>query len=481
MGSDTLVGMRLGEYEVIERIGEGGMGVVYRGMQPIIKKRVAIKVLKPHAAADEASVQRLVYEAEAVNSIRHRGIIDIFSLGRLPDGRPYIVMEYLEGEPLDVYLASHPVPLSDAIALLSGICRPLGAAHRAGVVHRDLKPSNIFICESDGERFLKLLDFGIAKKTGSDSEISRVQRVLGTPNYMAPEQALGKEITPRTDVYALGVIAFEMLTGRLPFGGKSVMDVIAGHVSAPVPSLLALNPSLPEGLDSVIRQMLDKRPEARPRSTDEVQQALLAHTSPMSSLKDGLQLKHSLGELASVEPGRLTVDATLLSPLKRATPGPRPKERALAPGLAVLVVALALAVGFTFLSSGAPAVPVPDPLAPFDPARDAGPTAVVQPESLPVEAQQPPDAGLAAAPVVVDGGPRRARVLRRVVTESALAARIEKLEVMLGRARADGDEPNPAAVKLLQKYRLQATTRLAASEREALWETLDDFERTFLR
>jgi serine/threonine protein kinase len=164
--TDPLLGTTLGEYQVLEAIGEGGMGVVYRGVQPVIKKRVAIKVIKPNAADGVSQVKRLTDEAEAVNSIGHRNIIDIFSLGQLPDGRPYIVMEYLEGQPLDVFVRNQGhLGLSEVLGLLIAICGPLSAAHRAGVIHRDLKPSNIFVCFTAlGERYLKLLDFGLAKK-----------------------------------------------------------------------------------------------------------------------------------------------------------------------------------------------------------------------------------------------------------------------------------------------------------------------------
>ncbi|MFT3836974.1 MAG: serine/threonine-protein kinase [Myxococcaceae bacterium] len=200
--NDPLLGARLGEYEVFGLLGEGGMGVVYKALQPVIKKRVAIKVLKPSAMGDPSLVNRLVAEAEAVNSIGHRNIIDIFGLGRLPDGRPYIVMEYLDGEPLDVYLRNTgKVELGDALALISAICAPLGAAHRAGVIHRDLKPSNVFLCrqQDDGARYLKLLDFGLAKRSASlDGVTEQTSRAViqGTPDFMAPEQVRGHAISP---------------------------------------------------------------------------------------------------------------------------------------------------------------------------------------------------------------------------------------------------------------------------------------------
>ena len=276
---DPLIGLQVGEYRILEPVGEGGMGVVYRGVQPVIKKRVAIKVIKPAHASDESQVKRLVAEAEAVNAIGHRSIIDIFSLGTLPDGRPYIIMEFLDGEPLDTWLnrQGRP-PLSVALELLIEMCGPLAAAHRAGVIHRDLKPSNIFLCnQPDGSKFLKLLDFGLAKRAmgldGSSAQTSQAM-VSGTPDYMAPEQARALPISPRSDIYALGVVAFELLTGRVPFMGATPMDVMVGHVSKPAPRLRTFEPSLPEALDELIARMLAKEPEARPQTIEEVRSLL---------------------------------------------------------------------------------------------------------------------------------------------------------------------------------------------------------------
>lgn len=276
---DPLIGLQVGEYRILEPIGEGGMGVVYRGMHPVIKKRVAIKVIKPAHASDESQVKRLVAEAEAVNAIGHRAIIDIFSLGALPDGRPYIIMEYLDGEPLDVWLGRQGrPPLSVALELLVEMCGPLAAAHRAGVIHRDLKPSNIFlVSQPDGSKFLKLLDFGLAKRAmgldGSSAQTSQAM-VSGTPDYMAPEQARALPISPRSDIYALGVVAFELLTGQVPFMGATPMDVMVGHVSKPAPRLRTFEPSLPEALDALVARMLAKEPEARPQTIEEVRTVL---------------------------------------------------------------------------------------------------------------------------------------------------------------------------------------------------------------
>ncbi|WP_236069254.1 serine/threonine-protein kinase [Citreicoccus inhibens] len=276
---DPLIGMKLGEYELRSRIGVGGMGLVYDGIQPLIGKRVAVKVLRPELAHSAEQVARLLAEARAVNAIRHRGIIDIFGFGQVPDGRQYIVMEFLDGQPLDAVLAEKGrLPVHEALALLEEVLGGLAAAHGAGVVHRDLKPSNIFLVQQpDGSRYVKLLDFGLAKRgegpTGRTAQ-TRTDMVVGTPEYMAPEQARGQEVGPMTDLYAMGVVTFEMVTGRLPFVGSSPVDLLMKHVEARPPRPSEFVPDLPPALDAFVLQMLTKDPETRPNSADTLRQQL---------------------------------------------------------------------------------------------------------------------------------------------------------------------------------------------------------------
>jgi serine/threonine-protein kinase len=277
---DPLISMKLGEYELRSRIGVGGMGFVYDGIQPLIGKRVAVKVLRPELAQAPEQVARLLAEARAVNAIRHRGIIDIFGFGQVPDGRQYIVMEFLDGQPLDAYMAEKGrLPPTEALSILDEVLAALGAAHGAGVVHRDLKPSNIFLVkEPGGSRYVKLLDFGLAKQGqgGSSGRTAqtRTDMVVGTPEYMAPEQARGQAVGPMTDLYAMGVVTFEMVTGRLPFIGTSPVDLLMKHVDARPPRPSEFVHELPPALDAFILQMLTKDPEARPGSADALRQQL---------------------------------------------------------------------------------------------------------------------------------------------------------------------------------------------------------------
>jgi serine/threonine-protein kinase len=236
-------GTRVGEYVIEKQIGEGGMGLVFAAVHPVIGKHVAIKVLNPSLAGDATSVQRFIQEARAVNQIGHRNIVDIFGFGELPSGRHYFVMELLKGQSLKQRLAS-PLGDAEAFAVLGEICDALGAAHAAGVVHRDLKPDNIFI--SDESR-VKLLDFGIAKLTENPAVLStQAGQPMGTPRYMSPEQRLGRPIDLRTDLYALGVMMFEI------FGSRDQAI----------------------GLGTLIHACLAEDPSARPESAAEIRARL---------------------------------------------------------------------------------------------------------------------------------------------------------------------------------------------------------------
>jgi serine/threonine-protein kinase len=274
MPRDPLIGARLGVYVLRQLIGEGGMSVVYRAEQPEIAKSVAIKILRMDAASQAEHLERLREEARTVNAIHHRGIIDVFGFGTTSDGRPYIVMEYLEGQPLhEVLRQRQKLDPQEALEILDEVLSAVGAAHQAGVVHRDLKPANIFVARDwSGRRYVKVLDFGLAKKTerpyGSVEQTD--YRPAGTPEYMAPEQARGERVGPRSDLYSLGIIAFELLSGQVPFQAASLMDLLLKHLQEPPPTLSALEPSVPPDLEQLIRELLAKNPPDRPQSAEEV-------------------------------------------------------------------------------------------------------------------------------------------------------------------------------------------------------------------
>jgi serine/threonine-protein kinase len=267
---DLEPGQQVGEYVVDEKIGEGGFGTVFRATHPIIGKQVAIKVLARQYSAQPEMVSRFVAEARAVNQIRHRNIIDIFSFGQLEgDGRHYYVMEFLAGQPMDEYLDDRGrLAMPDAVPILRALARALDAAHSKGIAHRDLKPENVFlVTDADGVVFPKLLDFGIAKLLGSSSPQQHKTRTgapMGTPAYMSPEQCRGRDVDHRTDIYAFGILAYQVLTGDVPFDGEDYMEVLLkqiGEEPAPPSSRCS---ALPESVDQGLLWMLAKDPGARP-------------------------------------------------------------------------------------------------------------------------------------------------------------------------------------------------------------------------
>src|SRR5215470_9336913 len=231
---DLPPGTRVGDYVIAGSVGEGGMATVYAADHPLIGRKVAIKVIRADLGASREAFERFLQEARAVIAIGHPNIVDVFTFGRLPDGRSYFVMELLEGRTLaDALDNDGPLALAAGCDALVEMCDGLEAAHRAGVVHRDLKPQNVFLCAPTGN--VKLLDFGIAKLLGKpepQTPHTRPGTTIGTPDYISPEQARGRDVDPRADVYSLGVVAFEMVTGQLPFRADNPADMMAMHLGA---------------------------------------------------------------------------------------------------------------------------------------------------------------------------------------------------------------------------------------------------------
>jgi hypothetical protein len=266
IGPGTVVA---GSYEVTEVIGRGGMGAVWAARHLRLPgKRVAIKVLLGTSVGEQA-LARFRREAEIASRIGHPNIVEVLDFNTLADGTPYQVLEFLDGESLGQRLRRGPIPLAETVELVLQIGSALRAAHRAGVVHRDLKPDNIFLCPSDSGGVvhdrIKILDFGISKIRGSQTLQTQESLLIGTPQYMSPEQASGKnqQVDHRTDVFALGAIVYEMLSGGPAFSGDSVVAVILDVVhGVPVP-LATLMPALPPAVGQAVARALAKRPEER--------------------------------------------------------------------------------------------------------------------------------------------------------------------------------------------------------------------------
>ena len=268
---DLAPGTALGEYRIEAKIGQGGMGVVYSAVHPLIGKRAAIKILNKELCADPHQLERFVDEARVVNQIGHANIVDVFAFGEMPDGRRFFVMEWLKGETLRARIARGKLGAGEVSAIVRPLARALEAAHEKGVIHRDLKPDNVFLVDVRGEQpTVKLLDFGIAKLASNEHRVEKTATgaIVGTPQYIAPEQAKGYAIDHRADIYALGGIIYELLTGRPPFVADNAMEMVAKHLmETPLPPSQFV-PGVPPELDDLVLRMLAKTPQGRPPLTE---------------------------------------------------------------------------------------------------------------------------------------------------------------------------------------------------------------------
>ena len=275
----------LGRYQITRRIGQGGMGAVYEATHKLIGKRVAVKVLLDKYAQKSQVVARLEQEARLASSIGHENIIDITDFGQTGDGRTFVVMEFLEGESLGAALAREGrMDEQRAIDIGYQIASALAAAHQKGVIHRDVKPDNVFLLERRGKDYVKVVDFGISKSIrpgeGADSESPRLTQtgmVLGTPLYMSPEQARGdEELDHRIDIYALGVILYELVTGEVPFKGSNYLSIISQVINEEPTPPRDLRPELSSELESVIMKALSKNRGERYQTMEEIAEDLAA-------------------------------------------------------------------------------------------------------------------------------------------------------------------------------------------------------------
>lgn len=284
---DPFIGRQIlnGQFEILQKIGSGGMGSVYKALQPAMNRLVAVKILHPKLTSRKDLASRFSREARAMSHLTHPNTARVLMYGELEDGSLYIVMEFLEGKNLNQLVRKGgPLPVERAIRILTKCCGALDEAHRAGIIHRDLKPENIFITTQGGiEDFPKLLDFGLAKVTEREMRpgsviLTQEGMVFGTPEFMSPEQAQGKTLTPASDIYSLAVIAYEVLTGKLPFEAKVPMEYIQLHVTAqPIPlDERVAEMRFPPGLWATIAKALAKRPDERYATAGEFAAALEA-------------------------------------------------------------------------------------------------------------------------------------------------------------------------------------------------------------
>lgn len=274
--SDDLTGTVIdGRYRVEQLIGRGGMGSVYSGRHVVVGKRVALKILKPGLERSEDVLSRFVREAQAANSVKSAHIAEVFDFGQLPSGHFYAAMELLEGKSLSEAMRTRLLSRDQMLYVFTQIAETLAETHEAGIIHRDLKPENVFLTRDPGSTnpalmYVKILDFGVAKLVGAaDGGLTQSGVILGTPYYMAPEQARGEAIDHRVDIYSLGVVMFHAFTGRLPFTADSAVGVLTKHAIDPPPRPSSVSRVDP-GVERLILRCLEKQPGGRHASMREV-------------------------------------------------------------------------------------------------------------------------------------------------------------------------------------------------------------------
>ncbi len=392
---DSLIGVVLaGRYEVVRRIGEGGMGAVYEARHTLIGKRVAVKVLleKFHAKSD--FVARLLQEARLAGSIGHEHIVDVTDFGTTEDGRSFVVMEFLDGESLaDLERREAPRPIDRSLRIARQAASALGAAHAKGIFHRDVKPENIYLIRRAEADFVKVVDFGISKavKPGGDEgpetyRLTHTGLLLGTPLYMSPEQARGEEdLDHRVDIWALGVLLYECLTGEVPFRANNYLQIISQVLTHEPPSPAVLRPELgiPDAVDAVVMRAIEKDRTRRYQTMAELER-----------------------DLERLLAGDQNVG---LPPAVPGAPAPSP-----APRWPLVLTAGLLLVGGVSLALRRPPAPVHLPA-----AVPAAPAAAIPPALPPAEAVAPAPAAPAPPPEPVRPARRAHRLDRRAAAKTA--------------------------------------------------------------
>src|SRR5262245_20441575 len=332
----STVPAQIGRYQIIERVGQGGMGILYRGIDPVLDREVAIKVMIGDFGDDLDQLRpRFQREARAIARLQHRNIVTVFEFAE-DEGTPYIVMEFLRGASLSARAkAEPPLTMAEKVDIVAQLCTGLGYAHEQGIVHRDVKPANIFLLE-DGA--VKLLDFGIAKLTSST--LTRQGDVLGSPSYMSPEQIMGLDtVDGRSDVFSAGAVLFELLAGRRPFDGDTTPTIVMKILNTDAPSLDALDSSIPAPLAAVVARALHKDPAHRFQTATEFARELMAVGGAVPADRR-VPLTGPIGPETLAGSGPVMVP-----PSELAETAAKGRTWAVAAGIAAVVVAVAIVVG----------------------------------------------------------------------------------------------------------------------------------------
>lgn len=469
---DRLIGKTIdGRYEVEKILGEGGMGLVYKARHIVLNKPLAIKVLRPDVSRDEEIITRFRQEAQSASAIGNQHIIDISDFGELSDKSTYFIMEYLDGIDLtgaiEEAVGMAPVRV---VHIAKQLCRALGAAHEVGIVHRDLKPDNIYLIRRGGDsNFVKVLDFGIAKVGGTSSKLTRAGQVFGTPHYMSPEQCAGSGVDHRTDVYALGIILYEMCTGETPFDADNLMGILTKHLyEEPIPPRQKVA-TVPEELELVILKAMSKQIDTRYQNMDEL-------------LADLERVEAGVGTMAR-ESTRSIQLAAANATMDSAAPSGRSKALLLAAAVMLLVLG---GIGYMVTRPEEVVAEVRTEPVPLPPEVNRDPI----PE--PPEVEDPPELGAPAPAVVMIGSdPRGAEVWREGEKVGETPWEVERPEdgEVSFELRAAGYEPRdvtisartaPAVDFALVRARATSTSRMhhaaAMEDPPAVMETVMEAE-----
>ena len=322
-----MIGRTISHYKILEKLGQGGMGVVYKAEDTKLDRTVALKFLGDHLTAHEELRQRFIREAKAAASLDHANICTVYEIGE-DAGKTFIAMAYLGGPTLEKRLDEGPLPIEDAVRYGAGLAAGLAAAHNAGVVHRDVKPSNIVVSEakSGQDSQAVLMDFGLAQLARETTKLTQEGSTIGTAGYMSPEQAQGSEVDHRSDIWSLGAVLYEMVAGRSPFGGDYQQAVLYAVINEQPEPLNAVRPDVPAELERIVNKTLAKKPGDRYQSADEL-------TADLRALQ---RLQESGSDMA-------------------AAPPPKNASRWAVPAAAAVV--LAAGAGFWFAGGPAPEPP----------------------------------------------------------------------------------------------------------------------------